>query len=77
MILNDFLLNVHAYYQEHECTEEFNSITETTASVFLQALCHSIKTNLDDVDWIISRMKAECIITTYPGGQNTEKSKKK
>lgn len=42
-------------------------------NVFI-SLCNSVKSMLEDVDWIIARLKAEYTLISYPGEGGSDKS---
>ncbi|KAF2901837.1 hypothetical protein ILUMI_04348 [Ignelater luminosus] len=53
--------------------EEPKIIDNLTASGVFPLLCSSIKTMLDDVDWIIVRLRSEHGMISYPGEANVER----
>lgn len=52
------------FQDEHSCSElEF--LTERIAPNVFALLCSSLKSVLDDIDWIVNRIKAEAAIVAY------------
>ncbi|KAF5299517.1 hypothetical protein FQR65_LT01100 [Abscondita terminalis] len=60
---------------EEETFEELMIINEYNAPTVIPLLCSSLKIMLDDLDWIILRLKSEFGMITYPGEDNPERRK--
>ncbi|KAK4882809.1 hypothetical protein RN001_006128 [Aquatica leii] len=58
-----------------ENSDELILINEANALTVFPLLCNSLKTLLDDVDWIIIRLKSKFGMITYPGEDNPERRK--
>lgn len=61
--------------EDNESVECIKLVNDATAPTVLQLFCSTLKTMLDNVDWIISRLKAEHAVMLYPGEENPERSK--
>lgn len=64
-----------SYFQDNESVDGIKLINDASGATVLQLFCNTIKTMLDNVDWIISRLKAEYAVMIYPGEENPERSK--
>lgn len=62
------------YFKNQDCSEEYNLITEASGAIFLQVLCNNLKIILDDFDWLISRIRAECVILAFRTDDSTARS---
>ncbi|KAF5276046.1 hypothetical protein FQA39_LY00842 [Lamprigera yunnana] len=56
--------------EENEC-DELVLINEATAVTVFPLVCNALKTYLDDIDWITSRLRSEFGMISYPGEDNS------
>ncbi|XP_018318528.1 Fanconi anemia group I protein [Agrilus planipennis] len=61
--------------EQAEEVHGWSVITNATAAIAVQCLCASLKTILDDIDWVVVRLGAEYAMITYPGEESTERKR--
>ncbi|RZC32680.1 Fanconi anemia group I protein -like [Asbolus verrucosus] len=61
--------------EEEHNVEEFKIITELTVNNVFVSLCNSLKAVLEDIDWIIARLKSEYSMIIYPGETDIERKR--
>lgn len=61
--------------QEEASCEELKLINEALATSTFQNVCSCIKSALEDVTWLINRLKAEYCLVVYLSSECSERSK--
>uniref|UniRef100_A0A1Y1K0T8 Fanconi anemia group I protein n=1 Tax=Photinus pyralis TaxID=7054 RepID=A0A1Y1K0T8_PHOPY len=70
------LVSVLGAINEHEEKfEELTLINESSALSVYTLFCTRIKMILDDIDWIVLRLRSEFGMLNYPGEENTDRRK--
>lgn len=54
---------------------EIKTITEDSVMIALQSLCKTLQSQLDNVDWIIGRLRADHAMIKFPAQDSLETSK--
>ncbi|EEZ98882.2 Fanconi anemia group I protein homolog-like Protein [Tribolium castaneum] len=59
--------------EEEHTSEEMKVLNEQTVNTVFTCLCNNIKSVLEDIDWVIARLKAEFSLMTYPNDEGLER----
>lgn len=62
------------YKQELVTCEEMEFINESSATTSFQDICHVMKTMLDEIDFVIHRLKSTYFMLNYSGEESMNNS---